>query len=401
MRVLVLLDRIPFPPSDGVYYPIASHLRGLSSRVKMDGLIFGQSAGNQCASVTRGVFERIHFEQRLPRIVRGGALEREAFTKQRLSGRLTSFLTGAAYDAIYFAPLRVTSLAKALKHYLDVPLILNLNDSQTAKFRHQRWLASQPFFPLRHRASFFLRGLKRAYMHLVETELLREVDLIFVQTRRDWDDLVRDCGQSIEFKLHVARNGAQESLLENPYNPDSKRLVHVGSTEGHRRYLLTLFVHEIFPRVREKCPGVVLDVFGNVAPGLRRELQAVEGVVLRGFVDDLRECYRDAAVSIVPAFMTHGIINRVVDSMAAGVPCSGIMAFNGISGFESGRHGNEVRNVDTWSDEILRLLDSRPRRIELSKNARDLVKSRFRWCDTVDSIYERIVEVVRARRQGV
>ena len=95
-----------------------------------------------------------------------------------------------------------------------------------------------------------------------------------------------------------------------------------------------------------------------------------------------------------PVFKGFGLINKVVESMAAGVPVVGTSgSFNGISEFNNGQHGIISNNVDSFIAETSKLLTNPKKRRDIANSARALVRKNFSWEDRISAILKKIEKI--------
>src|SRR4029079_13613385 len=80
------------------------------------------------------------------------------------------------------------------------------------------------------------------------------------------------------------------------------------------------FAEEILPRIQARMPGARFAVVGAHPPPAVERLGRLPGVTVTGFVDDTRDWLGRAAVSVAPLRIARGIQNKVLESMAMGVP---------------------------------------------------------------------------------
>ena len=80
------------------------------------------------------------------------------------------------------------------------------------------------------------------------------------------------------------------------------------------------FVADIWPAVRRGVPDAEFHLVGATGDAARRAVAGVEGVVVRGFVDDLAATYAEAAVSVAPIRFGTGTRIKILESFAHGCP---------------------------------------------------------------------------------
>jgi polysaccharide biosynthesis protein PslH len=81
------------------------------------------------------------------------------------------------------------------------------------------------------------------------------------------------------------------------------------------------FYHKVFPLVRNRFPDAQFWIVGGNPRKELLDLGAIDPYVrVTGFVKDIGECYRSASVFAAPILIGGGIIVKILDAMAAGVP---------------------------------------------------------------------------------
>ncbi|MCG8448182.1 MAG: glycosyltransferase family 4 protein [Pirellulales bacterium] len=408
-KLLAILDRSPFPSDDGVHYPIAGHLKGLQNDWDIDLLLVNRPQAIQSSKIAieesgfpfGEVLEAVPPARgRVSRFL-GECLGGRPYSHHPVISeqRLRELTAGRDYDAIYSAPMLVALWADAVARVLPQrPLVvLNLNDSVSEKFRRLFDLAKISGLPPGARLRFGLRSARAMYMPRLERKMLGFFDLVCVQTPRDRDALLADCGEAIAPKLVLAPNGIKEDLLKLPYQgANEKRLVHIGGLVHNRRELLMWFVSKVYLDVRRQLPDVTLHLAGSISPEDKAYLESIPGITAHGFVENLEEVLQTSTMSVAPMFMRTGLINKNLDSMAAGVPCSGIKAFNGIAGFRNGQHGFEVSDAAQWSALLVDVLQKPELLNRVSAAGRELVKESCRWQTTLSRINDRMQSMIQS-----
>ncbi|MGB1141150.1 MAG: glycosyltransferase [Halioglobus sp.] len=85
---------------------------------------------------------------------------------------------------------------------------------------------------------------------------------------------------------------------------------------------LRWFVEEIMPKVRERCPGLLLHVVGSNMPDEVLAM-ASNGIAVHGFLSDkeLADLYGRVKMVVVPLRFGAGVKGKVVDSLQHRIPC--------------------------------------------------------------------------------
>lgn len=157
------------------------------------------------------------------------------------------------------------------------------------------------------------------------------------------------------------------------------------------------FAREVMPLVRERVADATFLVVGPKAPAELKELHGRHGVELTGFVEDINEPYRRAAISAAPFRVTQGVLNKVVEAMACRIPIVGTReAVRGL-GAEEGEGITFGANPRELADRVVALMHDRDARRALGEAGRALVADRYAHPGDLP-LFERIVEEAAGRR---
>ncbi|MBP2677586.1 MAG: glycosyl transferase group 1, partial [Deltaproteobacteria bacterium] len=100
------------------------------------------------------------------------------------------------------------------------------------------------------------------------------------------------------------------------------RVLFVGALQRPLNIQYLRFLAEkVWPHVRREISDAELHVVGGGLPVREQELlSGIPGVRLTGFVEDLESEYKCASVFAAPILSGGGVIVKILDAMAAGVP---------------------------------------------------------------------------------
>jgi sugar transferase (PEP-CTERM/EpsH1 system associated) len=153
------------------------------------------------------------------------------------------------------------------------------------------------------------------------------------------------------------------------------------------------FVREILPRIRERRRDVRFTIIGARPTPEVLALGSEPGVEVTGFVDDPREHLARASISVAPLRIARGIQNKVLEALAMGLPVVGTTsATQGVEG-EPGRDFLLADSVDDSVAAILGLLEDPAAARELGARGRRFVEERYDWEATLrplDALLERL-----------
>lgn len=192
--------------------------------------------------------------------------------------------------------------------------------------------------------------------------------------------------------VHVIPNGVDTSVLrpapDESIDPGSLLFVgHMGWFPN--RDGIEYFAREILPLLRRRR-ALHIDVIGR-KDGYRPGPDAAAPIRFHGFVNDLEDRLRRAAVFIVPLRLGGGTRLKVLEAMAMGKAIVGTSkAVEGI-GLVDGRDALIADTPEEFARDVQRVLDEPALRIQLGLAARRIAVDRFDWSGVGDrllSVYD-------------
>ncbi|RME72508.1 MAG: TIGR03087 family PEP-CTERM/XrtA system glycosyltransferase [Planctomycetota bacterium] len=127
-----------------------------------------------------------------------------------------------------------------------------------------------------------------------------------------------------EARIEVVENGIELAHFRNPAPPAaSSEIVFCGVMDYAPNHEAAVwFATEVLPRVRRSRPEATFRVVGmRPRPELVRLAARDPAITVTGAVDDVRPELWRAAVSVAPLMTARGVQNKVLEALAAGLPC--------------------------------------------------------------------------------
>jgi len=183
-------------------------------------------------------------------------------------------------------------------------------------------------------------------------------------------------------------------------NPEPEALVYNGAlTYGANLDAVRYFASDIYPILKDRCPRAKLRVTGRTTGVDLRDVEDCPGIVLTGYVDDMRDVLNRSAACVVPLREGGGSRLKILEAMAAGVPV--VSTSVGAEGLDC-TDGKEILIADApaeFVEAITRVLTDASVAQELSQNARNLVEQRYSWSMIGDSFVDMVETVACERRR--
>lgn len=210
-----------------------------------------------------------------------------------------------------------------------------------------------------------------------ETRVNRLVEGHIMVSEVDKDELltlIPDIGQ-----IEVIGNGVDiESFRVSDAERQRNSIIFTGLPKyGANLDGLRYFHREVLPIVKKGWQDVVLNVTGDFSGQSVDDLQKGDGVILTGYLDDVKPAIASSWISVVPIRLGSGTRFKILEAMALGTPV--VSTTVGAEGLEV-THEKNILIADEPSDfakQVLRLREDLDLWETLSKNGRRLVEDKY------------------------
>ena len=388
MRILALTPRLPYPPVGGDKLRAYEFIARLAAKNDVHVLSFVESEAE--AEHARALARR-HAKMSVEWVVQAPwrsrlhtligvasvlPLQVHYYRSSRMRALVAKRLAEGRFDGVYVHLLRMAQYverARGPRRVLDITDAVSLLYGRAHKMRRDAFRA--------------LFAVEVARLRHYETRLVREFDATAIISEVDRDVLIAN-GAPAE-RLALVGNGVdREYFAPRARSYDARRLVFVGNLGSFANTDAAEFMlREIFPRVRSEAADAALDVVGVNPPSSLLAHHGVDGVNVTGAVDDVRPFVERAAASLCPVRVAGGVQNKILESLALGVP-----VVTSPEGFEGlGARGEEdgvclARAPAEFARLALELMRDGARRRELGARGARFVAAHYDWDRQVERL---------------
>lgn len=244
------------------------------------------------------------------------------------------------------------------------------------------------------------RGLARLLYYL----LYRVVRSAELRTVRKFDVIVTRSGYDKQYLRSMTKDATIEvvphpaglDISQRTFERQTNTILFLASFK-HRRLNVDAalyFYRKVFPLVRASIPDAVFIIAGYGPPeellSLGRQDRSVR---VTGFVDDVDEYYKKAAVFVAPILVGGGIIVKVLDAMAAGAPVVTTSFGNEGIGAVPGRDLLIADSPDLYAEEVVKLLSDRGYADRIAETGQKYIRKNYgreAVFSRLESIYQRL-----------
>lgn len=272
-----------------------------------------------------------------------------------------------------------------------LPKILDFGDMDS-----QKWLAyaGSKSFPLS--LGYLLEGHK---LERVEKQLAGRFDLCLCTTAAELDTLRR---LGTARRADWVANGVDSDYFAPATQPyDGDLICFLGRMDYYPNQKCMLwFCEQVFPRLRARRPAVRLVIVGARPSRSVRALGDLPGVTVTGSVADVRPFAHRAALSVAPLDIARGTQNKILESLAMGIPvvCS-TRAAKGVDAIP-GEHLLTANSPEEYVDAILDLMQNPTERNRLGAAGRARVQSHHDWGRSMSRLDSLIAECIDGNTRG-
>ncbi len=295
--------------------------------------------------------------------------------RKRIAHSVNAFLKKNEFDIIQ---IEHTEIGEYIKKTSGHPIIIDAHD-----------LLVKPAW----RQFAFATGIRKVIAYLKykqieskELSIYKRVDLILTRSLCDKNMLLK---YNDELKVSVFPPYVRMSEFGDAVPQlDTNNILFLGAMDRQVNVAAVChFYGKIFPKIRHSIPDVMFYIVGNNPPRSIKELsERDEQVIVTGFVEDVRPLYLKASVFVAPLSIGGGIIVKILDAMAAGIPV--VTTSVGNEGIEAvpDRDILIADEPSQFAEKVVRLLRDEHLSRLLSENGKSFVRENFNWDKVISRV---------------
>lgn len=406
MKITFISNYFPYPPDNGVSLPIFNLLKGLSETHEIFYLYLNDGTNGFLSDELKLVIsDIINIEEvtvtRLskPRRILGELLLLEPYFHGYDLQDVDVPKKAKEADAYFFSPFTALAFAKSKALNKNALKVAWINDSTTAMMRSRINYLGMKGIPITKKMYFVSQWLRSLYMGRLEATSLSTSDLIFVQTETEKCWIDRISNGELNKKVRVVTNGVNDILFQLETVPGKPTFLFFGEMSGVYNDLVIWLLKNVWPILRNTVQDSVFRLVGkNASDNVLSIVKKDPRIQYQSYVENIEDVFSERGVMLAPVFKDFGVINKVLESMAAGVPVVGDRtAFNGISGFQSGTHGLVADSSEKMAESAKRLIDDVAFYETVSARARLLMQENFSWVTRIEVVDHSLRDARRVR----
>jgi glycosyltransferase involved in cell wall biosynthesis len=211
-----------------------------------------------------------------------------------------------------------------------------------------------------------------------EASVVRAYDRVLITSSVD-AAAISDLAPGV--KPEVISNGVDTNYFgELAWRPQADTVIFLGIMRYRANEEAAVrFCRDVLPSIRRRHPQAKLLIVGS-APGPRIRGLAQDGLVtVTGYVPDIRPFLAAASVSVCPTSLGGGVQNKILESMAAGVPVVVSQVASRPLQLQHRIHALVATDEDEMAEHVCELLGRNSTARSLAEAGRTYVGEQFSW----------------------
>ncbi|MFA3784113.1 glycosyltransferase [Melioribacteraceae bacterium 4301-Me] len=319
MKILIITPRIPYPPYRGDKLKIFNICKNLAQKNYIKVLSFHEnkksmeyiahlrklgisidtvklSFFNSLLNLIKVAFSNIPFQVAY-------------FSSNRMKSKIKTILENEEFDVIYFHLIRTAQFFEATNGS-DALKVIDFTDAVSLYLSRFVKIIKNPL------KKFAVKiELKRVKEY---EKISGKFDTLFVCSQKDKEYLEH---KKIHHNIQILKNGFDASYFSpGSLGYEKHRIIFTGNMPYFpNKDAVSYFSKKIFPKILKKYPDSKFYIVGQKPPYSVKKLKS-SNIIVTGFVEDIKQEYLKSEVNVVPIRFGAGTLNKVIESLALGVP---------------------------------------------------------------------------------
>lgn len=189
--------------------------------------------------------------------------------------------------------------------------------------------------------------------------------------------------------VEIVPNGTDLSLFEgiqDYYSPSGPVIFHGNMNYPPNEHAAAILAREIMPILRKTLPNRSL-ILSGATPSQSVKALADKYTKVTGWVESLHDVFKGASVFVAPFRIRTGLQNKLLEAMAAGIPCITSPAAARALGATEEQNILTAESPEEYVEKILKLVREPELAKKIITNAREFV-SGFTWEEQTSGLVE-------------
>lgn len=386
MRILILANKIPFPPRDGGALATHNMMVGLAKAgaqitllamrtPKHPGISEGGMEGAQEPIEIKvvDVNTRVSPVKALVNLLFSRKpYNAQRFVSKKFASTIAQTLTQNQFDLVQLEGLYLAPYIKLIRKHFGGPIALRAHNVEWEIWHRASQNQSNPI-----KRWYFSNLAKR--IRKMEQHALKHIDWLIPITARD-AQMLQQMGfqgkvfvSQVGYDLSLAADNGENSNFEHP------SIFHIGGLDWlPNQEGIIWFLKHCWPLIQAKFPNTRFYIAGRNAPQLLvKQILEHPNVIYSGEVPSAIEFIRSKGIMVVPILTGSGMRVKIVEGMALGKAI--ISTTIGAEGIDA-HNGKQILIADSPDDFVValeKLLHSKQSIVDMGARAKAYAQSHF------------------------
>ena len=376
MKILFVLSRFPYPLMKGDKLRAFHQIRMLSKNNEVHLVAFRQSGlkssgiavlKKYCSSIEILPLPRVGLGINLIKSVfNSKPFQVNYFTSSKIQKKIAKIIEEESIDVVFTQLVRmVENIPFGLKTVYHLDYMDAMSANMERRFHHSTGIVKK------------VVGKEKERLKVYEREIAQNFDSLSAISEPDAKLLGKLSGRAIE----IMGNGVNEDFLNFDSAKEEKKydLIFTGNMGYHPNIKACEYlVEKILPILDENYRPLTLCLAGtNPAPEVKK--MASDRVTVTGFVEDLRPYLAQSRIFVAPLFSGSGLQNKLLESMAIGLPSLTTNLVNKALKAEPKKEIIVCNDMVTFAKNIVNLIENPEQARELGENGSAFIRNTYSW----------------------
>ncbi len=393
MRILQLMNKVPWPPKDGGAIACLNMTKGFSMlghevtvlsmntskhhiRIKDMPLALRSKADFRFVEVPASIN---WLEAAFNLMFSCLPYNAQRFISDDFSNELAKLLHEKTFDVVQLEGLYLCPYIPVIRKYSNALIAYRAHNIEYEIWERTAILSDG----LR---SNYLRNLSRRIKRFEES-YLNSYDLLVPITDRD--GIILDKLGNTKPK-HTSQTGVDfASLVPTAKKLEFPSLFHIGALDwAPNQEGLIWFFDNCWTKIRERCPEVKFYLAGRNAPDWFERRIKRAGVEYLGEINDAYDFINSKAIMVVPLFSGSGMRIKIIEGMSLGKPI--VTTDIGTEGIPTANGENILiaNDAGQFVEEVVKLVNDRDLADRIGKNAIGFIQEKFDNLSQAEALIE-------------
>ena len=226
----------------------------------------------------------------------------------------------------------------------------------------------------------FMYSLEKHMIGRYELGVIRRYPKVVLVSASDISFLSAHLKPAESKSLALHTNGVNHvSEISTTYDPN--KICFLGNMVSLQNQDAALyFSKEIFPKILKSKPDARFYILGNNPPKNITNLHNGKNIIVTGFISEMEQFLADACMMVAPIRIAAGIQNKVLVSLANGIPTilTPLIAVP-IPQLVDGENCFVAGDDTTFANRCIQLMDDSTLRNSMGRKGYEMVKAHYSW----------------------